>query len=366
MKFSCERSILLNEIAFAQEIVASKNMISILSNIYLEAGGNILSIRATNLKVYFETKVPVAVIEPGATSVFGDKFLGVLNSVPDGELEFKQSESKMTIRPTFKKIKFQLKSVVSDDYPDFPVPVEEGFFTLPARDFKQMIAQTVFAVSNDETRYYMNGIFFEKRDGKFIMVSTNSRRLSYSDKTAGYEVPDIAGVIILPKILNIITKRMSNEGMVEIAVSEKNLFIRFGAYYLSSLLIEGQFPNYQRVIPESQAFTFVAFRLEMLDAIKRISLLAEKLSKRIHLKIEQDAVSVFTEETDMGNAEESIMAEYTGERVDVALNYAYLEDALKAIDTEKFSFCFTDPMKAITLKAEPEQNYFHIIMPMSV
>jgi DNA polymerase-3 subunit beta len=366
MKFTCERSILLKEIAFAQEIVASKNMFSILSNIYLDVDGNTLSIRATNLRMCFETKVPVVAIEPGATSVFGDKFLGVLNSVPDGELEFEQSEGKMTIRPTVKKIKFQLKSINSDEHPAFPVSEEESFFTLPARDFKQMISQTVFAVSDDETRYFMTGVFFEKRDAKFIMVGTNGRRLSYSDKTADHGVPDFAGVIIPPKIFNIITKRMSDEGMVEIAVLGKNLFIRFGAYCLSSSLIEGQFPDYQRVIPESQAFRFVSLRLEMFDAIKRISLLAEKQSKRIHLKIEQDAVSVFSEETDMGNAEECIMVECSGEKVDVALNYTYLEDALKAIDTEKFSFCFTDPMKAIMLKAEPEQNYFHIIMPMSV
>jgi DNA polymerase-3 subunit beta len=120
MKITCERSVLLKEIAIAQEVIASKNAISILSNIFIEADQDTLSIKATDIKVNFETKVPVTVLESGSATIFGDKFLGILNSIPEGEMEVEQSDTKIIIRPTAKKAKFQLKSIASDKFPDFP------------------------------------------------------------------------------------------------------------------------------------------------------------------------------------------------------------------------------------------------------
>ena len=136
MKFTCENSVLLKEITIAQEIISSKNAISILSNIYLEAENDSLVIKATDIKVNFETRVPVTVLEEGATTVFGEKFLGILNSIPDGELEFDQKDMKITIKPAAKKIKFQLKSIASEKYPEFPVANDSNRFELPVKDFK--------------------------------------------------------------------------------------------------------------------------------------------------------------------------------------------------------------------------------------
>jgi DNA polymerase-3 subunit beta len=373
--------VLLKEIAIAQEIVASKNAISILSHIHLEAENNTLSIKSTDLKVHFETRVPVVVIEPGAASVIGDKFLGILNSIPDGELEFEQSEGKTTIRPTARKIHFQLKSAASDEYPDFPVPAEEGFFTLPVRDFKQMIAQTVFAVSDDETRYYMNGVLFEKQDGKLVMVGTDGRRLAYIENVLGDAIQDFAGVIVPPKILNLIMRRAGDEGELAIAVTERTIFIRFGSYNLSSVIIEGTFPSYQRVIPESQSFVFTVNRFEMLDALRRVSILAEQKSHRMFVKIASGVLSVYTEESDIGTAKEEIPARYEGEEVSIALNYRYIEEPFKVMSANEISMHFTDPMKALTIKpavsetaedadeeAVPESaiTFFHIVMPMNL
>jgi len=167
MKFNFDRDALLKEISIAQEIIATKNAISILSNVMLKAENGSLIIRATDIKVNFETKIPVDIIESGSTTVFCDKFMSIINSLPQGEIEFEQNDIKINIRPATKKAKFQLKSITSDKFPEFTSPNSLSFFEIPIKEFKEMINQTVFSVSDDETRYFMNGVFMEKRTINF-------------------------------------------------------------------------------------------------------------------------------------------------------------------------------------------------------
>jgi DNA polymerase-3 subunit beta len=363
MKFSCERSVLLKEIAIANEIIASKNVISILSNIYIEAADDALIIKATDMKVNFETKVPVDVLEPGSITVYGDKFFGILNSIPDGEMEFDQSESKVTIKTSAKRARFQLKCIDSDKFPQFTASGTK-VFEIPIKEFKEMIQQTVFAVSDDETRYFMNGVFFEKAEGKFVMVATDGRRLAYITKEAGDEVEDFNGIIIPPKILNILIKRAGDEGIVSLSVSEKTIFIQFGSYKLSSVLIDGQFPNYRKVIPENQTRFFTFNRLDMLDALRRVSLLVEQKSHRVYLGVAQGTISIYCEENEIGNAREEIPCNYEGEEVSIALNYRYIEEPFKVMNEEEIGIHFTDPTRTITIMPVPQKDFFHIVMPM--
>ncbi|MFW5777226.1 MAG: DNA polymerase III subunit beta, partial [Spirochaetota bacterium] len=140
MKFTCERDVIMKEISVAAEIISSRNALSILSNVYIEAGENELTIRATDLKVGFETKLPVEVAEPGSTTVFCDKFLGILRSLPSGEVEFEQEDSeRFVIRPLFKKIDFRLKSISSDKYPEVQFAPPESYFEFPQADLITMI-----------------------------------------------------------------------------------------------------------------------------------------------------------------------------------------------------------------------------------
>jgi DNA polymerase-3 subunit beta len=365
MKFSCDRSVLLKEIAIANEIIASKNAISILSNIYIEAIEDAIIVKATDMKVNFETKVPVDVREAGAVTVYGDKFFGILNSIPDGEVEFDQDDTKITIKAAVKKARWQLKSIASDKFPEFTAAGSE-FFEISIKEFKEMIQETVFAVSDDETRYFMNGVFFEKSGDAFIMVATDGRRLAYIRKDAHEGVKDFSGIIIPPKILNIVMKRAGDEGMIALSVTDKTIFVQFGSYKLSSVLIEGQFPNYRRVIPESQAYSFIVNRSEMLDALKRVSLLVEQKSHRVYLGVASGTVSVYCEENEIGNAREEIPCKYEGEEVSIALNYRYIEEPFKVMSDDEISIHFTEPNKAITIKPVPEKDFFHIVMPMQL
>jgi DNA polymerase-3 subunit beta len=365
MKFTCERSVLLKEISIAQEIISTKNVISILSNIYLEAENDTLSIKATDTKVNFETKVPVTVEDPGSTTVFGEKFLGILNSSPDGELVFEQNDANILIKSSVKRANWKLKSIASDKFPEFTVSSAE-FFNLPVREFKDMIQQTVFAVSDDETRYFMNGVFFEKTGDKVIMVATDGRRLAYISKPADGSIKDFAGVIVPPKILNILAKRAGDEGPVAISVTDRTIFIRFGSYSLSSVLLEGQFPNYRRVIPESQNQSLSINRLEMLDALRRVSLLVEQKSHRVYLGLTPGSMAVYSEESEIGTAREEIPCKYDGAELSIALNYRYIEEPFKVMGEDEIAIHFSEPTKAITIQPVPEKDFFHIVMPMQL
>jgi DNA polymerase-3 subunit beta len=362
MKFVCERNILLKEISMAQEIIASKNVISMLSNIYLEAEKDSLTIRATDMKVHFETKLPVTVLESGSSTVYGDYFLKIISSFPEGEMEFEYNDNNVKIKTAVKKSNFQLKSMSSEKFPEFPVS-NKGYFEIPSKNLKEMINQTVFAVSDDETRFFMNGVFFEKKEGKIIMVATDGRRLAYIDKDAN-NIEDFNGVIIPPKILNMITKRAGDEGLIGISVMDKMIFVRFGFYSLASVLLEGQFPNYRKVIPEEHTNSLHVDRLEILDALHRVSQVVEQKSHRVYIDLKPGTMEIYSEEGEIAKGREEIICKYDGEQVSFALNYQYLEEPFKVMNCDEICINFTGPSKAITIVPVPKTDYFHIVMPM--
>jgi DNA polymerase III subunit beta len=366
MKFICEKNAFAREISFAQEIIASKNALSIMSNVLLEASEGSLSIKATDIKVSFETVIPVDTTEAGSVTVFCDKLSGILASIPEGDLSFEQDDSKIIVKPTFKKVRFQLKTISSEKYPELPAAPEESYFSIPAREFKEMVFQTVFAVSDDETRYFMNGVFMEKTDMGLAFVATDGRRLSFVRKVFDSPIPAFKGVIIPPKILALAAKRAPDEGLVEIAVTEKCLFIKFGSYKISSVLIEGQFPNYQKVIPESQKNTLVMKRSDLADALRRVSIFVEQKSRRTFFGLSQGQIVISSEESELGTAREELPCEYSGPDVTIALNYKYVEEPLKVMDGEDVCIEFSEPNRAITLSPQPHGDYFHVVMPMQL
>lgn len=365
MKFTCEKNALHKEITVAQEVISSRTSISVISNVYMEVVGDTLIIRATDIKIGFETRIPVETQEEGSITVFCDKLSGILASIPDGMLEIEHKDGKLKIKPSFKKANFTVKTISSEQFPVLPVIEQEAYFSIPAGEFKDMIAQTVFAVSDDETRYFMNGVYLEKKDTQLIMVATDGRRLAYIKKTID-NIPDFKGVIIPPKILLLVLKRLQDEGLVDIAVSDKNIFVKFGMYNLSSVLIEGQFPNYQKVIPEKQLYTILVKKADLSDALKRVSIFVEQKSRRTYFEFVENTIIVSSEESDIGTAREELLCEYEGPKAIIALNYKYVEEPLKVIKEDTIKIMYTENSRAITLSPETDQEYFHILMPMSV
>ena len=188
--------------------------------------------------------------------------------------------------------------------------------------------------------------------------------MAFVGKKCGKNIEDFSGVIIPPKILNTVYKRSGDEGLVNISVSDRSIYINFASYNFSTVLIEGSFPNYKRVIPESQEFFLSVKREEMLNALRRVSLMVEKKSHRIYLKMAAGKMSVYSEESEIGTVEDEIPCKYNGEEVTIALNYRYLEEPFKAMIDDEIKISFSSSVKAITIEPVPQKDFFHIVMPM--
>ena len=184
MKFTFDRDAMIKEIAIAQEIITNKSPVSILSNILVIAENNTLTIKATDSTVKLTTNIPVDIQEEGRTTIFCDKFMSILSSLPSGDIEFIQEDVGVTIKPIAKRFKAQLKSQAGDKFPEIGTSENVPFFELPSKEFKEMIKQTIFAVSDDKNRYFMTGVYFIKNNDVLTMVATDGRRLSCVNKNA--------------------------------------------------------------------------------------------------------------------------------------------------------------------------------------
>jgi DNA polymerase-3 subunit beta len=371
MKFIFDRNLMIKEIAIAQEIISTRNVGSILSNVLLIASNNTLTIKATDIKVNFQTQIPIQVLEEGSTTIYCDKFMGILNSLMDAnEIEFYQNTNgeensiTVTIKPVGKKAEFQMKSMSEEKFPDFDTADNVPYFEVSSKDIKSMISQTSFAVSEDETRFFMNGVYFEKKDSNLNLVATDGRRLSFATKNILSGINDFPSAIVHPKILNIILKHAPEEGNILMSIVDKMIFFKFGNYKFGSVLIEGNFPDYNRVIPENQLYSFQVEKSDLLSALKKVALMVDKKAGRIYFNISDGILKITSQQSDLGYADVEIPCQYAGEKFNIALNYRYVEEPLKEISSDRLKFEFTEEMKAITLRSEPAEDYFHIIMPM--
>ena len=375
MKFNFERDALTKEILIAQEIINSSQSDAIMSYVLLTAENNTLTIKAikaTDKNLGFESSIPVDIIEEGSTIVFCSKFMDILKALPVGDVEFEQQESddqKKTIKIrsiSTKKIKFEIKAMSAEKFPVFNISEWDADKTmdLPAKELKNMINQTIFAVSKDLTRFFMTGVYFTKNENKLVLAATDGKRLSLDEKEFETELADFPASIVPTKILSIILKHAPDEGLITLCIKENEIFVKFGNYKFFSSLIKGQFPNYQRVIPENQPYNFQLQKADIEDALKRIALMSERESSKVFFNVKPGVLKITSKIDELGSADEEIPCQYDGEEITIALNYHYLEEPLKAINAERVRIEFSEALRALTLLSEPKEDFLHVIMPM--
>ena len=364
MKFVCSKETILTEIIYSMDFTSQRNSLSITSNVYLETFSDRLIIKATDQKIGFITEIGVQTLEEGKTLVFCEKLLNILRSLPDTNIEFTAENGIFAIKPEGQHIDFKLRNINADEFP----PMEESpavpYFTVSQKSFSDMASQTIFAISEDETRHFLCGLYLERNASGMNMVATDGRRLSIVERTFEEDLPMFSAVIIPPKFFAELKKLSTDEGIMELSVSDTILFAKIGNRTFYTTLIKGQYPNYRRVIPDSQNYCCTMRINDMLDALKRVSLLVENKAKRIFLDISEAGVLLTSDESEVGEAKEIIACQYEGPDSRISLNYTYMLNPLKAMEGEYFSINFTEPTKAMTVKPESNRDYYHIIMPM--
>ncbi|MFA7107818.1 MAG: DNA polymerase III subunit beta [Sphaerochaetaceae bacterium] len=366
MKFICSKNSILNEISNAIEFAAVKNILSILSNVYLEAFQDKLYIRSTDSNLSFSAEIVVNVIEEGKTTLRCDTLLNILKNIPDDEVVFEEKENIMYISAAEHKINFNIKSTKVDDFPNSEKYSDSEFFKIPKKTLLKLINQTIFTVSLDEKKPFMNGTLLTKEDDFIIMVGTDGKRLSFAKEKIENDIPDFSNAIIPLKFLNIIKKFSISEGTFDVLINNTSMVMKFNNYVISSVLINANYPNYKRVIPENND-KFIKIKInDMNEALKRVSLFSENKYKKILFNIDSKKITIYTEDSEIGQAKEEIEAEYEGEPFTCAINYSYLVNPLKAMEGEFFCIWFNDPTRAFIVKPEPEREYLHVIMPMQI
>lgn len=363
MKFTFDRNNMLREVAIAQEIITNKSPIAILSCVWLKASGDTLTLRATDTCINFSTNINISTKDEGETTIFCDKFMSVLGALPSGDAIFETDEEGAIITSCVKKVHFTIRSVAQDKFPVMK-EIEGKTFSLGAKEFKDLVKQTIFAVSVDPNRFFMTGVDFTKTEKGFTMVATDARRLAIASCPME-EVP-IESAIVPTKILRLVQKTASDEGDLSITVSETDISIKFNDYEFTSRLIDGQFPNYKKVIPESFKCTFNVNKNDLDEALKRMDIMTDKKSGKMIFNITNDVIKIASRQSQLGEALEEVPCTYIGDDVTIAFSNKFLSEPLHAMDGETVIFEFTDPQHAITLKDSKFDYYQDVIMPMSI
>ncbi len=366
MKFTCQRDIILKEISDAGDFTSQKTSQTILSSVYISLSGDSLTIKTTDQKMGFFSEITVMGNEDGSFAVMCDKLSEILKNLPASEILFEEKEEKLLISPLNSSIEFSLRMMDPSGFPEMDIPPYENFFKIPQKDMTDMINQVSFAVSDDETKFAMNGALFEKDSSGIIMVGTDGRRLSYINRKIATEIPDFGKITIPSRFLSIIKKHSLNEGDFDVCVTSQSLYVKSANCIIFSNLIKNEFPSYRRVIPEKQTYSCIVNIKALEEAIKRVSLLVESKYKKLIIEFSPSKLTLSTEHAEVGSGKEEIPCNYDGETQKSAVNYMYLLNPIRVMEGENVKIEFSENGRPFTVTPEPERDYLHVIMPMNL
>ena len=368
MKIEIQKKDLLNLLSRTQNIVEKRNTMPILINVLLEAKDSLLKAYATDLEVSLTDTAVAQIKEAGKVAVSAKSLFEITKELIDGPIQLNKKENNWL---EIKQGKFLSKiiGVAADEYPVFPVYSSEYFSKINAAEFKMMIDKTIYSVSNDETRYHLNGVFFESSEkNRITMVATDGHRLSMIKKSfKELNFTEKIGVIIPKKGLFEIKKLI--ESTVEdvfIAVEGSQFILKAGSSILMIRLIEGKYPNYQQFIPQKLTHKIIVSRELILSSLKRVSLLANQKSKAILMHFNNGTLEITSNNPELGDAKEELDINYNGPELKIGFNARYIEDVLKNIEQENVEFELNDQLSPGVLKPADNSDYLNVVMPMRI
>ena len=372
MEISVSKNDLLKELTATQGVVERKTTIPILSNFLFEATGDKLSITATDLDLSLRTSCPAKVKKEGSCTIPARKLYDYVKLLADGEISIKLLENHwVQIRSGRSNTK--MVGMARANFPALPLFPAESALQLPAQVLRQLIARTIFSISNEESRYTLNGALLVLKPESLTMVATDGHRLAHIEH-GGTKLP-VSGElkVVVPKkaMAELSTLLNSSDAQtVEFAKDESTLFFRIGGRLLTSRQLTGQFPNYEAVLPRENN-KFVSVHCDELSAaIQRVAQFADERSNAIRMRVEKNELKVSSSNTETGESEDSIETAYTGDPIVIGFNSQYLLEFLKVVGSGDVRFEFKDAQTAGQLRpdeaADSEYRYRYIVMPMRI
>ncbi len=368
MNFTIQRAPLLEALQKVQSVVEKKNTIPILGNILCVVERDRLSLSTTDLEVGIQLSIPAQGTQPGKTTLAAKNFLDIVRELPEKEIKLSQKENQW-VELLCGKSRFNIVSLPAEEYPALPDFASKQYLETRTEALIDMIDRTQFAVSTDATRYHLNGVYFEHLENNVMrMTATDGHRLSFVDQEVFLGAPDLKRGVIIPKKGLMELRKLLPEAGASIGLSFErgHLFARLGEEHLFIRLIEGEYPDYRMVIPKEVHPSFKMNREELNAALKRVSLLAHEKSRGVKLSLQAGSLSLSSSNPDMGDANEELDLDYSGEPLEIGFNSRYLLDCLAVMNTEVLELQLKDRLSPGVLKGVGHANHTYVIMPMRI
>jgi DNA polymerase III subunit beta len=367
MEFQVKRNDLLQELNLAMGVVEKKRTIPILANVLLDIADQYLAITATDQELVIRCGCAVQSSDTGAITVPSSKVFEIVRLMPDAELLFRVHDNNW-VEIRCGNSNFKIAGLPKDNYPEVPQYVDQRL-CLSSVVLKEMTQRTIFAITQEESRYTLNGALLVLSGGLIRMVTTDGHRLAFVERALDIEVESGETRLLIPKkTLSELLKLMDQQLSVEMGRDERNLFFRVGTRELVSHTLTGQFPNYEMVLPRDNQKIMVCNTALLGDAVKRAAIMAEEKNRPVKFILTRNHLEMVAATADQGESREQMEVEYEDQEITIVLNAHYVTDFLACVKTEKVSFAFKDEETQVLLRPDKEQDYDYqyVIMPMSI
>ncbi|MFN0113939.1 MAG: DNA polymerase III subunit beta [Paracoccaceae bacterium] len=372
MRVSIERAALLKSVGQAQSVVERRNTIPILANVLIEADGDTATFRATDLDIEVLDRALAQVDRAGATTVSAITLHEIVRKLPDGalvQLSDDGAQGRLTVQAG--RSTFTLATLPREDFPVMASSEYQVSFKAPAPVLRRLFDKSKFAISTEETRYYLNGVYLHVAQGEggpvLRCVATDGHRLARIDAPLPDGAKDMPGVIVPRKTVGELRKLLDDDDL-EVAVSVSETKIRFAtpAIQLTSKVIDGTFPDYSRVIPTGNTRRLEVDAAEFARAVDRVATVSSERSRAVKMQLEDDRLVLSVNAPDAGAAEEELAVAYGDEKLEIGFNAKYLLEIASQVDRENAVFLFNSPGDPALMREGDDKSAVYVVMPMRV
>ncbi len=373
MQLTVERSVFLRALGHIQGLVEKRGTIQILSNVLIDASGDDLSLTATDMGLSVVEKLAAVIGEKGATTVAAHTLYEIVRKLPDGcEIALHEDPAaagRMQLKSG--RSRFTLPSLPVDEFPVMSGKESAQSFTMKTDDLRGLIDQTRFAMSTEETRHYLNGIYFHTTNGQkdrlLKAVATDGHRLARAHIACPSGAEEIPGVIVPRKAVNELYKILEDsQGEVAITLSESKAIFSLERIVLTSKLVDGQFPEYERVIPQENDKSMTVDRRVFSEAVDRVRTVSDERSQAVKMTLGKGVLTLSVSSPDSGDAVEEIEIEYTADALDIGFNSQYLLDIADQLNDDVIRFDLADSSAPALMRGAQDDGALYVLMPMRV
>lgn len=364
MKFRVSRDALLKPLNLVAGVVERRQTLPVLSNVLLNLDGDRLSITGTDLEVELVGRVRLeAAGDAGEITVPARKLADICKSLPEGaDVEFSVSDGKATVRSG--RSRFTLATLPAREFPNIEDSIGTHQLTLKQGQLRRLIDRTAFAMAQQDVRYYLNGMYWEIRSGRLRAVATDGHRLAVCTFPEALDLEDTQVIIPRKGILELGRLMQSDEDGVTIILGSNHVRATTDDFTFTSKLVDGKFPDYERVLPRSPDKLMVGERMALRQAFTRTAILSNEKYRGVRLKLSADNLEIVANNPEQEQAEEQVSVSYTGDPLEIGFNVGYLLDVLGVLSGDEIRFSLTDPNSSALLEEVDGGDSLYVVMPM--